>query len=495
MLRERDDRHGPIAARLTGLSPAAATGALIDREILLDWPAGIEGTRAGRALVETTANLVVRFCPQVRLRPTTAFAVSLAERIITIDSSTEPSGSTRPKELLVHLGGGGRGDVTGSAEGWVAHVSGLGEELPPLREADVVIGAHGAAALVASQVFVRALEPDPRVAGPAGRTAYSLFEYGRPTVSHPTMSPPVLERTLLAGAGAVGQACIDVLVSSEARGRLPVIDLGFVDDPTNLNRSVLALEHDLADCTPKVDLAVRRAKGSLLAIEAIQRPLEEVVALIETGAMPWPRVVLSALDNRPARWALQSLWPDLVLEGATGETMVQIFRHAHADFTACLRCLHPEEGDDRDYVSSMAEATGLGRKRIAAALDGPSAIVTECDVDAAAPAVRDLVRAHLGRDMCGMLTNVERLLGDESAPAQLSVAFSSYLAGTFLAGELIKAAAGVTSPLPGRYQIDPIANLQPDSPFSQTSSARCFCRARAAVVDRLRLELAPRSIP
>jgi molybdopterin/thiamine biosynthesis adenylyltransferase len=495
MLRERDGRHGPIASRLTGLSPAAATGALIGREILLDWPVGIESTRAGRALVETTANLVVRFCPQVRLRPTTAFADDLAARLIAIDSSAEPYGLTRPNALLVHLGGGGRGDVTGSAEGWVAYVSGFGEEVPRLREADVVIGAHGAAALVASQVFVRALEPDPGVAGPSRWTAYSLFEYGQPVMSPPAISPPVIAATLLGGCGAVGQACVDVLVSSGARGRLPVIDHGLVDDPTNLNRSLLAVEHDLKDCTPKVDLAVRRTKGSLLAIEAIQRPLEEVVALIEAGAMPWPLVVLSALDNRPARWTLQSLWPDLVLEGATGETMVQIFRHAHADGTACLRCLHPDEGEARDYVSSMAEATGIGRERIAAALDGLSAIVTEHDVDAAVPAVRGLVRTHLGRDMCGMLANVERLLGDRPAPAQLSVAFSSYLAGTFLAGELVKAAAGVISPLPGRYQIDPIANLQPDALFSQTPSARCFCRARAGVVDRLRLELASRSIP
>jgi molybdopterin/thiamine biosynthesis adenylyltransferase len=486
MSRARDDRHSPIAARLTGLTPAAASGALITREIALDWPARIEATRAGRALVATTANLVVRFCPQIRVRPRTAFAIDVARLLVSIDSSAEPDRATRPDPLVVHLGGGGHAHVTGSADGWLAYVSGDGEVLPDLRESDVVIGAHGAAAFVASQVFVRALEPDPDVAGPSTYTAYSLFEYGRPTICPPATRPLILDRVLLGGCGAVGQACVDVLASSDVRGRLPVVDFGLVDDLTNLNRSVLALERDLADRTAKVALAVRRAAGSSLTIEPIDRSLREVETLIAAGMIPWPRTALSALDNRPARWDLQSLWSDVVLEGATGETMAQIFRHAHAERTACLRCLHPDDGEGRDYALSMAAATGLPRERIIAALDGSSTTVTYRDVEAAAPELRELVGAHLGQDVCGMLSNVEHLLGSRTAPPQLSVAFSSYLAGTFLAGELIKVASGARSPLVGRYQIDPLANFDPDPPFSQTPSRACFCQTRPRVVEAVR---------
>lgn len=228
---------------------------------------------------------------------------------------------------------------------------------------------------------------------------------------------------------------------------------------------------------------------SSLTIDPIDRSLQEVGASIAAGTIPWPRTALSALDNRPARWDLQSLWPNTVLEAATGETMVQIFRHAHADRTACLRCLHPDDRDGRDYALSMAAATGLPRERIIAALGGSATTVTDRDVEAAAPELRDLVAAHLGHDVCGMLSNVERLLGDRPAPPQLSVAFSSYLAGTFLAGELIKVSAGIVSPLAGRYQIDPIANLNPDPPFSQTPSPACFCQTRAGVVELVRDQL------
>lgn len=489
MPRERDARHTPIAARLSGLSIATASGALIGRDVVLDWPKYVEDTRAGRALVATTANLVVRFCPQLRLGPRTAFARELTTHLVAIDSSAEPDRTAGPDALRIHLGGGERADITGSADGWVAHVSGYGDELPKVRDADVVVGAHGAAALVASQVFVRALEPDPNVAGPSARTAFSLFEFGPPGRVPPPIGQTVITRALLSGCGAVGQACVDVLVSADAAGRLPVIDLGFVDDPSNLNRSVLALERDLADGTAKVNLAVRRAMGTSLVIEPIDRPLNEVVAAIEAGKRPWPSVVLSALDNRPARWELQSLWPDLVLEGATGETMVQIFRHAHDDDTACLRCLHPDDEGGRDYATSMAEATGLGRDRIVDALRRTNDTVSEDDVARATPAVRELVVAHLGADICGMLSQVEHLLGTRAPPAQLSVAFSSYLAATFLAGELIKAAAGVTSPLVGRLQMDPIANLMPGLPFTQTPSPGCFCQTRAGVVEQVRHQL------
>ena len=250
MTRRRDERHGPLAARLTGLTSAAASGALIGREIVIDWPAAIEASQTGRTLVATAANLVVRFCPQVRIRPTTAFASDLAQLLVSIESTAEPDRPVRRGHLMVHLGGGRPADITGSAEGWVAHVSGYGEPLPELRERDVVVGAHGAAALVASQVFVRALEPNVDLAGPSRRTAFSLFEYGAPTTQPPAIRAAPLDRVLQGGCGAVGQACVDVLVSSRAEGQFVVVDLGCVDDPTNLNRSVLALERDLLEVTP-----------------------------------------------------------------------------------------------------------------------------------------------------------------------------------------------------------------------------------------------------
>jgi hypothetical protein len=485
MLRARDGRHAPIAASLTGLSPAAASGLLIGRDVLLDWAPTIERTRSGAALIRTTANLVVRFCPQVRLRQMTALAAEVAGLLVDIDGEADPTRAPSPDALLVHLGGGAEADVTGSADGWVAHVSGFGEVVPVLRDTDVIVGAHAAAALVASQVFARALPLNPTVAGPSRRTAYSVLEYGAPTVANPRIGEVRIERALLAGIGAVGQAAVDVLVGSDSAGLLDVVDFGSVDDVTNLNRSVLAVEDDLLSLTAKVQLAVRRAAGSPLVIEPHECTVEEIVDAYGQGRLAWPHVAISALDNGAARRALQSLWPDLVLDGATGGTLAQVFRHRHGERTACLRCLHAEEPGGGDYLGAMATATGIDRDRLAAGLAGAKVMVTERDIETAPSSAHDLIARHVGGDICGLLADAERYLDPKAEPVQLSVAFTSYLAGTFLAGELIKAVTGLSSPL-GRYQIDPLANLDPEGPFSQAPLSSCFCQVRADVISAVR---------
>jgi hypothetical protein len=261
-----------------------------------------------------------------------------------------------------------------------------------------------------------------------------------------------------------------------------------VDDPTNLNRSVLALERDLVVETPKVQLAVRRASNSSVAIEPIALPLAEVIAEIEGGRRTLPGIVLSALDNRAARWELQSLWPDLVLEGATGDSMVQIFRHAHGEATACLRCLHREDPAEAgaSYLVRMAALSGLSAERIRAGLDDSTDRLGEIDLDAVEPRLRGIAEHHVGGDVCGFLSDVEHLLPGVADQPLVSVAFSSYLAGVFLAGELVKASNTLRSPLIGRFQIDPLATLDPGGPFIQRPDRSCFCQQRRSTVSAIR---------
>ncbi len=494
LIRPRDGRHAPLAGRLTGWSPAEATGRLIATDIVLDWRPELERGGCARALVLTAANLIVRFCPALRVAPRSPFADEVAALLQAIDSSATPFAPVGPGALHVHLGGGERATVTASADGWTAHVSGEGDVLPPLVEDGNVLGAHAAAAFAASQVFVRSLAVDPRIAGPSPATSYSLLTYGPAAGPTPRLGPIELAGpALLAGTGAVGQACADVLVSARVAGDLWVVDCGSIDDVTNLNRSVLAIERDLDEVTPKVRLAARRAEGSELHVIPRHEMIAEVVQAIEGGSAPWPRAVLSALDNWDARREVQGLWPDLVLEGTTGDTMAQVFRHAHGQPTACLRCLH-EDRSRADYIDHMALVTGLAPDRILAALAGhdDSALVPD-DLARMPPGVRDGAAAAPGRDLCGFLSDVERYVGRQgSEEVQLSVSFTSYLAGTFLAAELIKASAGVSTPLAGRYQIDPLADLVPAPPFAQRPSPSCTCVTRAGLVENLRTRLGSR---
>ena len=95
--------------------------------------------------------------------------------------------------------------------------------------------------------------------------------------------------------------------------------------------------------------------------------------------------------------------------------------------------------------------------------------------------MKDVLAPLVGRDLCGVLSEVERYIG-VNRPVQPSVSFTSYLAGVLLAAELIKEAQAIDSALSGRYQIDPIATLSPDSPWAEPPQASCYCVTRSGSV-------------
>src|SRR5207249_5003705 len=152
--------------------------------------ARLEALASGQALVRATANLIVRFCPQLHLTPRTAFAEEVADFLTAVDSDAEPLAVPSQEPVHVHLGGGrARAAVTGSSNGWLAFVSGRGEELPELVDSPNFLGAHAAAAFVTSETFKHALPLRGQYAWRTRKTAYSVYEYGEPTGQAPEIGP------------------------------------------------------------------------------------------------------------------------------------------------------------------------------------------------------------------------------------------------------------------------------------------------------------------
>ena len=142
----------------------------------------------------------------------------------------------------------------------------------------------------------------------------------------------------------------------------------------------------------------------------------------------------------------------------------------------------------------MAERSGLSEAEIAAALQDTSKTVSAEVIAKAPEAVRAIGAAHIGKGVCGYLSALEHFFGaTTNEPTLLSVSFTSYLAGVFLASELLKEAAGLRSRLSSRYQIDPIASLTPEGPFVQNKDASCYCVQRADTIGRYRDLIAARS--
>ena len=101
---------------------------------------------------------------------------------------------------------------------------------------------------------------------------------------------------------------------------------------------------------------------------------------------------------------------------------------------------------------------------------------------------RSIAAKYEGRDICGYLREVERFFGIMSKePVLLSVSFASYLAGVFLASELLKHFAGIRSVVPGRYQITL------ERPNAQNKERGCYCVGRTDTIVVYRLHMRSRA--
>lgn len=150
-------------------------------------------------------------------------------------------------------------------------------------------------------------------------------------------------------------------------------------------------------------------------------------------------LVVSTVDESPPRFAIQSDLPRILLHGATGEHICTISRH---DFLngACLGCLFFEKTDSLSM--RLSNETGLDVQRVEALLS--DAVVTVEDVTqiiAKTGLQVERLNAFVGKsflelyakEVCGMVTTQ---IGEEEIAA--SGSFISGLAGTLLAGELLK---------------------------------------------------------
>ncbi len=176
-----------------------------------------------------------------------------------------------------------------------------------------------------------------------------------------------------------------------------------------------------------------------------------------------------------------------MIEGATGGTLLQVFRHAYDEGFACLRCIHTAgQGASVPYERVLSERTGLRPERIAQAFRGDGTTLTEEDVHAAPAEHQELLSPHVGRDICGLLQELEGFETEPSRRIEPAVSFTSYLAGLFASSEFVRHVGGLGPGLPGRYQFDPIATFDPGPPWAESRRPDCYCVERAAVIEEYR---------
>jgi hypothetical protein len=502
-MRERDDRHLRLAEDVAGIPAKQASNKFRHASIAIAWAPESEAHAMGSVLITTAAALIARFCPKIHLVNESPLSFEIVDLLRAIDSSPQAAFTVGPSEesftAMVWLGGGDPQSFAAtshaSADGWLSYIASDGKQLPHLGSSSNPFGSLGAAALVAAEVFKTLMPPREGRGHLFSASSYSTYSYGISTDPGPELIDPseIPGRPLLAGVGAVGQAFLHVLGHVPGlSGELTIVDREVIDDATNLNRYYGSVEKDVKERTPKTTVGVRLLSASRVIAFPEQRDLLEVISDINGNLLPRPEIVISALDRDEARAPLQMLWPDLLLEGATGDTLLQIFRHSHYEGTACLRCIHRPSERDVPYEDALAEKTGLTPARILEALTGGRSVIAQEDIEAAPVSMKELLISRKGQDICGLLSEVERFQPRENDPVQPSVSFTSYLAGLFAAAEFTRHVMGIPSGLSGRYQLDPIATLEPDPPWTEQKVSDCYCEERRQTVELFRQRMKSR---
>ena len=507
---QRHDRHARLGAKLTEETREAVTDKFIEQRVLLTGDARRMKTASGRLMIRTAANLIARFCPKIDValpQELSGLQSEIIEMLRKIDSSSDAefrSLATAVEDdyaatLSIGAAPEGLPDLTViDAEGWLAIVG----KRSPVSETsldydDNPFGALMASALGTAEVFKHLLKPLPGMAFYFGDATFSTFDY---SVNGNDTGPRlpnkiVFPDSLLVGVGAVGNAFLLSLSSVKGlQGNLLTVDGQVTDDPSNLNRYVLAFEDD-ADPRrpmPKTYLAVRLFEGSDIRVQPFQEPLEVFVKRIYQKEVLMPKVVLSAVDNNDARLVLQQLWPDLLLEGATDDSLSQVSRHEHDKGLGCLLCIHDFTRTDStfSYTAHMAGLSGLPEETIKIAMADASLVITADHVNQAAEEKRAFLSSRLGAKICSVFSELEKISSRPAGtlPTHATVSFVSMISGLLMAAEFVKYAAKLDSTLETFFNLDSMFPLASASLQRVSKVPTCYCSVRAKEIEKYRNE-------
>jgi hypothetical protein len=165
----------------------------------------------------------------------------------------------------------------------------------------------------------------------------------------------------LVGNGAIGTASALILSELALDGRVIACDPGRYT-PENHETYSAGNARDVQSKTRKVDLAGDLLQRAGYTVETVFGTSAELIRRVDAGRLRAPRVVLAGLDSIEARRETQSLWPDHLIDAATGDTAAGLC-HALPE-GPCVRCFFPERHNGPSPLEELARETGLSWGRL-----------------------------------------------------------------------------------------------------------------------------------
>lgn len=226
----------------------------------------------------------------------------------------------------------------------------------------------------------------------------------------------------------------------------------------------------------KVDLAAAAMPGWV--IEKLKGTVKDSIAKIDAHELRWPPVVLAGVDSIEARHDAQGLWPDRLIDAATGDTAVGL--HDIAPGGPCLRCLMPAPAARGSAAQVLADELGLPIELVmrgATDLDGQH-------LAGLAPDQRERLAPFVGKPICG-LADALGLTGNEGDDYRPSVPFVSQQAACLGVGRLIATLTGVED-LPNVVQYNTLIGPQSMTRLHRRPTPGCYCQHRAPTISVVR---------
>lgn len=407
--------------------------------VSLQIPHEVAGTPAGQHTAWALLNMLTRLervvsrvsvtCPQgipisARLSPLVGNASSLGDALqngaraigVVPADFVSTEGDLR---LVVGPGTAVPGALRVYGEGWCGGIA-QDAPVPAAKASALPFGPYIAASMAVGEVF-KAVRIDPRRYPPTRAAFYSLWFHRAETTfisGGPAVLPSVVLDETLAGTGAVGCICANVLwATGGVTGDVLLVDgdeKGI--DITNLNRYLLFGRAQVG--LPKASTARDLLTGSAIVWEAHDGYFET------TGGRH--RRILCAVDTNQGRLAVQNHWPESLIMASTNELRAELVRCDPRRGGPCARCFNPPDAgtpdDDlrRRFREASPEEQRSLAERVGADLGEALAWAERGECGTTGERVRDALRGVGGRTEA------------------FSVPFVSCAAGTMLAAEVVK---------------------------------------------------------
>jgi hypothetical protein len=361
-------------------------------------------------------------------------------------------------------------------EGHGAHVASAATAVIRPQRAPSPLGAIYAAALGAAEVF---------------KHSARVINSRRVLQRHLTFCPVSLSRDLavapdlptrltldmtLIGVGAIGTGIVLLLDALGADGRLVAVDRQRYARE-NLGTYSLGGITEVSSAPWKVDIAQRALPR--FDVTPVPDSIDKLIRSVDAGETRWSPTVLTALDSAEARRDAQRLWPDRLIDAATGDTMLGLHDHRYG-VDPCLWCVFPVNRGVPSGADAIAQRLGLDVLTLADA----DAVLTEEHLEGKSEEQLTLLRPLVGTPMCGLAqaTGLTSLDADGYMP---SVPFVSLQAASLSVGRLIAAFTDCGPPV-NLVQYDGLFGPQAATLAQMRRRPECICSERRSTIERVR---------